>query len=101
MTFYWLCYRHNNQTCVLIEPALLAHARSPPSYLDGLGQGEFTEGHKLDRKWKIAKEMIGRRLKQGEAKRLLKNSTDPTLILTNGESGMWSGNQSHVCLPDY
>jgi len=24
-------------------------------------EGEFTEGHGLDRKWKIAKEMVGRR----------------------------------------
>jgi hypothetical protein len=30
-----------------------------------------TEGHELDRKWKVAKEMIGRRLSQEEAKRLL------------------------------
>jgi len=28
-------------------------------------------GHELDRKWKVAKEMIGRRLSQAEAKRLL------------------------------
>jgi len=36
-----------------------------------LEQGEFTEGHELDRKWKIAKEMVGRRLSQAEAKKLL------------------------------
>jgi hypothetical protein len=30
-----------------------------------------TEGHELDRKWKVPKEMIGRRLSQEEAKRLL------------------------------
>src|SRR5262249_60938789 len=28
------------------------------------------EGHELDRKWKVAKQMIGRRLSQAEAKRL-------------------------------
>jgi hypothetical protein len=39
--------------------------------LDGLDEGEFTEGHELARKWKIAEEMIGRRLSQVEAKRLL------------------------------
>ena len=39
--------------------------------LHGLEEGEFTEGHELDRKWKVAKEMVGRRLSQGEAKRLL------------------------------
>jgi hypothetical protein len=39
--------------------------------LDGLDQGEFAEGHELDRKWKVPKAMIGRRLSQAEAKRLL------------------------------
>ena len=34
-------------------------------------QGELTEGHELDREWKVAKEMVGRRLSQEEAKRLL------------------------------
>jgi hypothetical protein len=33
-----------------------------------LGQGEFIEGHELDRKWRVPKEMIGRRLSQEEAK---------------------------------
>jgi hypothetical protein len=39
--------------------------------LDGLDQGEFTEGHELDRKWRVPEEMIGRKLTQSEAKRLL------------------------------
>jgi hypothetical protein len=39
--------------------------------LAGLDEGEFTEGHELERKWKVAKEMVGRRLSQAEAKRLL------------------------------
>jgi hypothetical protein len=39
--------------------------------LANLDKGDFTEGHKLDRKWKVAKEMLGRRLSQQEAKRLL------------------------------
>jgi len=42
-----------------------------PSALTGLDQGEFTEGHELDRKWRVPKEMVGRRLSQEEAKRLL------------------------------
>jgi hypothetical protein len=32
---------------------------------------EFTEGHELDRKWRVPQEMIERRLSQEEAKRLL------------------------------
>jgi hypothetical protein len=39
--------------------------------LPGLDQGEFTEGHELDRKWRVPKAMIGCRLTQTEAKRLL------------------------------
>ena len=34
-------------------------------------EGEFTEGPELPGKWKVAKEMVGRRLSQEEAKRLL------------------------------
>jgi hypothetical protein len=71
MPLYWLCYRHNNQVSVVIEPgASLIHARMTAG-LDGLDQGKFAEGHELDRKWKTAKEMTGRRLSQEEAKRLL------------------------------
>jgi len=71
MSLYWLCYRHSNQISVVIEPgASLIHARMRAA-LDGLEEGEFTEGHELDRKWKVAEEMVGRRLSQEEAKRLL------------------------------
>jgi hypothetical protein len=70
MPLFWLCYHHNNQIWVVIEPGpSLIHARM--AALDGLGEGTFTEGHELDRKWQVPKAMIGRRLTQGEAKRLL------------------------------
>jgi hypothetical protein len=39
--------------------------------LANLDEGEFTEGHELPGKWKVAKQVIGRRLSQEEAKRLL------------------------------
>jgi Zn-dependent peptidase ImmA (M78 family) len=39
--------------------------------LAGLDQGDFTEARELDRKWQVSKEMVGRRLSQEEAKRLL------------------------------
>jgi hypothetical protein len=72
MSLYWLVYRHNNQISVVIEPgASLVHARMR-SAIAGLDEGEFTEGHELDRKWKVAKEMVGRQLSQQEAKRLAK-----------------------------
>ena len=70
MHLYWLCYRHNNQISVVIEPgASTIHARMP----SGLDEGIFTEGHELDGKTakQVPKEMIGRRLSQEEAKRLL------------------------------
>jgi len=71
MPLYWLVYRHNNQISVVIEPGgSLVHARLRAS-LAGLDEGDFTEGHELDRKWKVAKQMIGRRLSQAEAKKLL------------------------------
>ena len=73
MPLYWLCYRHNNQISVVIEPgASLIHARMRAALAE-LDEGEFTEGHELDRKTtkRIAKPMIGRRLSQEEAKRLL------------------------------
>jgi hypothetical protein len=71
MPLYWLVYRHNNQIAVVIEPgASLVHARLRAA-LANLDEGDFTEGHELPDKWKVAKEMIGRRLSQEEAKRLL------------------------------
>src|SRR6516164_5207352 len=55
----------------LIEPAnSLIYARLRAS-LDELDKGDFTEGHELPGKWKVAKEMMGRRLSQEEAKMLL------------------------------
>jgi hypothetical protein len=39
--------------------------------LGGLDEGTFTEGHEFDRKMRVSKAMIGRRLSQEEAKRLL------------------------------
>ena len=73
MALYWLCYHHNNQISVVIQPApSLVHARLRAS-LAGLDEGEFTEGHELDGKTEkqIPKPMIGRRLSEEEAKRLL------------------------------
>src|SRR6516165_6361095 len=71
MPLYWLVYHHNNSISVVIEPgASLIHARMRAA-LHGLDEGEFTEGHEFDRKWKIAKQMVGRRLSQAEAKKLL------------------------------
>jgi hypothetical protein len=71
MPLYWLCYRHNNQISVVIEPgASPIHARMRAA-LSGLDEGTFSEGHELDRRWQVPKAMIGRRSSQEEAKRLL------------------------------
>ena len=75
MPLYWLCYQHNNQISVVIEPAAsLIHARMRAA-IAGL-QGQFTEGHELPQKWKVPKQMIGRRLSQKEAEALLANIAD-------------------------
>jgi len=48
MPLYWLCYQHNNQISVVIEPgASPIHARMPAALAE-LDEGEFTEGHELD-----------------------------------------------------
>jgi hypothetical protein len=44
--------------------------------LPGLDQGEFPEGHELDGKWKVAKEMIGRRLSQAEESDCWRSSSE-------------------------
>src|SRR5262249_42132 len=47
MSLYWICYRHNNSIAVVIEPAhSLIYARLRAA-IDGLDEGEFTEGHEL------------------------------------------------------
>jgi hypothetical protein len=61
MPLYWLCYRQGQQTPLTAEQPC-PHARMRVALADLLDQGEFTEGHELDRKWKVAKETIGRRL---------------------------------------
>ena len=54
--------------------------------IDGLDQGDFTEGHELPGGWKVAKEMIGRRLSQEEAKRLSSNELH-VLVTLHGDLG--------------
>jgi hypothetical protein len=42
MSLYWLCYRHNNQISVVIEPgASLVHAKMRAALAD-LDEGEFS-----------------------------------------------------------
>jgi len=54
MPLYWLCYRHNNQISVVIEPVhFLIYARMRAA-LANLDEGEFTEGHELDRKMRVS-----------------------------------------------
>ena len=54
MPLYWLGYRHNNQISVVIEPVhFLIYARMRAA-LANLDEGEFTEGHELDRKMRVS-----------------------------------------------
>ncbi|SRR6266540_1335111 len=53
------------------QPNLPRHRTRMRAALANLDEGEFTEGHELDRKWRVPKAMIGRRLSQEAAKGLL------------------------------
>ena len=70
ISFQQRCKRTSPGCLLEIETDVAIHARMRAS-LDGLDEGEFTEGHELDRKWQVPKAMVGRRLTQGEAKKLL------------------------------
>ncbi len=60
MPLYWLCYRHNNQISVVIEPGTSPiHARMRAA-LAGLDEGTFAEGHELDHKWRDGSHPHGR-----------------------------------------
>jgi hypothetical protein len=79
MPLYWLCYHHNNQISVVIEPgASCIHARMRAA-LANLDEGEFTEGHELDRKTakQVPKAMIGRRRKRRGCWLSLNEETNP------------------------
>jgi len=54
--------------CVLTTALMGADASAGVIALD---EGTCTEAHELDRKWQVPKGMMGRRLSQEEAKRLL------------------------------
>ena len=50
MPLYWLVYRHNNRISVVIEPGASLISWQMRASLAELDEGEFTEGHELDRK---------------------------------------------------
>ena len=75
MPLNWLCYRHNNQISVVIEPgASIIHARMRAA-LANLDEGEFTEGHELDRKMRVSSTL-------GQVDDLMSVDTEDHLLLT-------------------
>jgi hypothetical protein len=98
MPLHWLCYRHNNQISVVIEPgASPIHARMRAGLAD-LDEGTFTEGHELDRKWQVPKAMIGRRLSQEEAQRIapLGHDSERDIVDAPETLGRAKTNERHV-----
>jgi hypothetical protein len=100
MPLYWLCYRHNNQISVVIEPgASLIYTRLR-SAIDGLDEGEFTEGHEFDRK------LVARQFQRlGQVDDLMSVDTEDHLLLTrqlNDEFQFLAGRMhqldSHIAL---
>src|SRR5215475_10122665 len=76
MPLCWLCYCHHNQISVVIEPgASPIHARLR-SAIDGLDEGEFTEGHELDRK------SVAQFQRLGHVDDLMSVDTEDHLLLT-------------------
>ena len=74
------CLRRRCRAPLLQQPQPKIGAVCPSGYQPSGGycvpgtsfaEGEFTELHELPGKWQVPKEMIGRRLSQEEAKRLL------------------------------
>jgi len=73
MHLFWLVFSDGDHIQVLIQPAsTLIHARVHAG-LAGMDNNHFIEGHELDAKTerRVPKTMIGRRLSQREAKKLL------------------------------
>jgi len=76
MPLYWLVYRHNNQMSGHIEPGdSRIDARMRASLAD-LDEGEFTEGHELDRK------SVARQFQLGQVDDLMLVDTEDHLLLT-------------------
>ena len=95
MPLYWLCYRHNNSIFVVIEPAYsLIHARLRAS-LDGLDQGQFTEGHKLPSKWKVAKQMMGDGYRRRKRRGCWRSSSEGQCLSTSTITAAVSGGKAN------
>ena len=74
MSLCWLVFDLDGDIAVVILPAsALVYARLDAAKM-GLDEGTFVEGHQLDDKLsrRVPKNMIGRRLSQDEATKLLK-----------------------------
>ena len=69
----WLCHRVNGRTEIVIQPGNGVVFARLSAGVAGLDQGDFIEGHCLNEAMsgRVPKDMIGKRLSAGQAKKLL------------------------------
>jgi hypothetical protein len=69
----WLCYRVDGRTEIVIQPGNGVVFVRLSAGIAGRDDGDFIEGHCLDEAMsaRVAKNMVGKRLSAGQAKKLL------------------------------
>ena len=78
MPLYWLCYQHNNQISVVVEPA--TRLFMPGCKLLSLAIRASSQRPCPYQQWQVPKQMIGRRLSQEEAEGYVHYFLSPNIV---------------------